>query len=237
MLELDSINLGRYSQMEHGLVERAAEELGDHFRHSSECLDLLFDFLEAFDTNRSMAFIPFLAQTQMSMLLAVLSCLRRHDVQTQVMLRSALEAAQIGAYGIGHDNPFLLGKFDERGVFQPRDKPMDIVGPWLTENVPTQARVILEAKKEINRNGAHAGLATTRYTFDVAAISILPFDADRNEFTELRLAHIASLCLTIVQMYVLLLDRFPIASVKIAAIERLDMLTSRQTDIVRSLAR
>jgi hypothetical protein len=100
-------------------------------------------------------------------MLALLSALRLHKVQTMMNLRQTLEAGAAAAYAIA--NPEIQNFVDvhEDGTLDPSKDLTVKRYKWLAANYPHASDVIKEKKELINNTTSHANIVTANQTFRV----------------------------------------------------------------------
>lgn len=148
----------------------ATERYGDFFVNAHEFNVLLNEFIKSVDPNRFI-FAMFLSQIRKHAVLALLSAVRLHHVQTSMNLRQVLEAGSCAAYSIANIESEDFADFDENGFMDPSQKLTKKRYEWLGENFPAGSTAILNMKKIINSSSAHANIiyAHNNFRFDEKA--------------------------------------------------------------------
>jgi len=129
-------------------------------------------------------FLSFFTQISVDLELAVLSTLRRHDIQACMMLRHALESSCLAAYALS-SQPVT----NEDEAISEYGHPENKSYAWIKKEFPTQSENIKQIKGKINKNFAHANIKTSATNLIVTDEKIAPtfFDSDGNETIPKRL--------------------------------------------------
>src|SRR5262249_12154339 len=99
-------------------VLTADQRYGDYSRHASECSLFLSRCIRSVDRDRMM-FARFLSLLKKHHMLALLSALRLHKVQTMMNLRQVLEAGAAAAFAISNPEPENFATTHSQGVIDP----------------------------------------------------------------------------------------------------------------------
>ncbi|MCD4786046.1 MAG: hypothetical protein K8T10_19675 [Candidatus Eremiobacteraeota bacterium] len=94
------------SESEHALMKNAQRDYEDVFINAEELVRLSYEFLISIDPERWI-FVSLLYQFQKFLSLSLLSTIRRHGVQTNMMLRQTLEFGCLSIYGLFIMDPIL----------------------------------------------------------------------------------------------------------------------------------
>lgn len=135
--------------------QTAQKRLGAPYLVAHEATILLTTFIESASKNR-FVFAGFMALIQKHQTLSLLSIVRFHHVQAMMNLRQSLESASNAAFALA--NP-LEGYTDETtGSFLDPKAVSVRSNKWLESNFQEHSGIILEIKKEINKDSAHSNI-------------------------------------------------------------------------------
>ncbi len=109
------------SEQEDVLIKEAAQKYGDTFQNAHDLVFLTGSFISNIESD-GYVFSLFIIQVQKSLTLALLSCLRNHDVQFHMMLRYALESAVLAGYALHNTNFDDFACKDSDGSLYPKKK-------------------------------------------------------------------------------------------------------------------
>jgi len=129
-------------------------------------------------------FMSFFTQISTDLELAVLSTLRRHDIQACLMLRHALESACLAAYAL-----FSKPVTNEDEAISEYGHPENKAYKWIEKEFPKQSENIKKIKGKINENFSHANIKTSATNLIITEEKTTPtyFDSDGNETIPKRL--------------------------------------------------
>lgn len=146
------------SETENEMVKKAYENYGNVFDNANKSVLLIWSFFSDVKPE-AFIFISFLSQVRTSLSLALLSTVRRHDVQTHMMLRNALESAVLACYALYKTNWREFGNIDDIGCLQTNDNVLNNAYKWLGDKYKDFSDGIKSFKDIINELFAHANLA------------------------------------------------------------------------------
>src|SRR3989344_9064190 len=130
------MDIAEISKSENELVENAKSMNEEFFQHAQYAVNFAHSFLKKVDPN-SFYFLLFLSSFQKHIILAFLSGVRFHHIQTNFNLRFASETAAWGAFAIGNNDPekdkakFAL--IEEDGMLNPNDDLKKKMYKWLDD--------------------------------------------------------------------------------------------------------
>jgi hypothetical protein len=101
-------------------------------------------------------------------MLALLSTLRLHKVQSMMNLRQVLEAGTAAAFAIANPGLEHFADVNAQGLLDPSQALTKKRYQWLEENFPSRSDWIKEKKERINVSTAHANVVSTESVFRVA---------------------------------------------------------------------
>jgi hypothetical protein len=114
-----------------------------------------------------MMFARFFSLLKKHHMLALLSAVRLHKVQTMINLRQVLEAGAAAAFAIANPEPEHFATTDAQGFIDPSQELTKKRHQWLDKNFPAGSAAIKENKDRINNYFAHANVVLTNQTFEV----------------------------------------------------------------------
>lgn len=145
-----------FSDAEDTLIKEASTKYGEVYANTNDLILLMLDCIKEDVNPEAWIFIGFLSQVQKSMLLAFLSTLRKHDVQTLMILRNALESSVLAAYALNQTNLDFYGKINPQGIMILNKKIKEKAYKWIEKEFGCHSKIIKFFKDEINANNAHA---------------------------------------------------------------------------------
>ncbi|KTR82483.1 hypothetical protein NS277_13465 [Novosphingobium barchaimii] len=149
-------------------VMNAGERLGPIVAVAHEGLVTLGASMISFPDGRGII-AGLLLATQKSALLAFLSYLRGHTAQADFNCRQVIEFTAVAAYLLANPEADVFDEID--GEFRLKDRQNLSVKAykWLARTEPDLNSALARIKKQINDNTAHAGIALTALTVDMAS--------------------------------------------------------------------
>jgi len=181
-------NIIEISEIENALIKAASVEYGRYYENASSLVSLASDFFNKADFD-FWVFLSLLSQVQNSLCLALLSTLRRHDVQTNMMLRHVLEAAVLACYSIHNKNEDNFAKQTSEGLLILNDKVRDKSYKWLESNYKSYSDKIKFMKDKINKTSTHANIMHAFYNTDFSShrkIVVSIFDGNNEDIEHTR---------------------------------------------------
>ncbi|MNC20215.1 hypothetical protein D3C75_681580 [compost metagenome] len=204
------------AQEEARLVSVAQQEYGDFFNMAEYAVRFLWRF--CYEPNESCwIFVSLLGQVQKGIHLALLSNLRKHDVQTNMLLRYSLEAIPLSLYSLVFREEKYFAKYQEDGTVLPTEA-LKASYKWLEKKFPQQNGIIKYSKDSINKFSAHGNIIPASYNTDFSKdgkVTISFFDKDHSDVMKLRLWWISDICYGYMNMVAILNEEYP--SVKLVA--------------------
>jgi len=156
--------LEEQSVLENDMVSKAGATYGDVYNTASTSIILLNECIDEVDRN-SYLFMQYLSQTRASLMLALLSAVRKHETQTYMNLRQALESAVLAAYGLSKPDFSEHGSITEDKMITLNDKVKSKAYSWLQKEFPTHSKNIKALKDHINSYAAHSNFLNSASTF------------------------------------------------------------------------
>jgi hypothetical protein len=181
------------SEQEDALIKDAPQKYGDTFQNAHDLVFLTGNFISNIQSD-AYVFSLFIIQTQKSLTLALLSCLRNHDVQFHMMLRYALESAVLAGYALHNTNFEDFAYKNSDGNLYPKDTAKGKAYKWIESHFSTYSNKIKYMKNTINETFAHANILSTPYNYEVDGFMIrkLFFDIPDSLISQQRLWWLAN---------------------------------------------
>ncbi len=198
------------SNTENIMLINAHKEYGTLFDHAQATVLFTRKFIYKVDP-LAWVFISFLSQTSNSLVLALLSSVRRHDVQANMMLRYALESVVLACYALSKPDVNEFGHIDSDGLIQIDEEVLSRAYEWLEINYKTYSDTIKSFKDKINKSSSHANILKPQATFDFdEEMKMLFFDKKHKIITEQRLWWIANISLGFLDLFSKVINDFPL---------------------------
>lgn len=165
------------SKQEHALIKNGCVEYGRIFQNAHDLVFLTGHFISSIKPE-GFVFSLFMPQVQKALTLSLLSCLRNHEVQLNMMLRYALESACLAGYALSNPNIDDFCYTDSNDCLYPKEKAKEKAYKWINSSFQPYSEKIKFMKDTINESFAHANIlsAPQNYNFSEAEISSLFFD-------------------------------------------------------------
>jgi hypothetical protein len=154
-------------ESERQLVHDAETRYGKHYRNARSCSIFLSRSVVLVEHSHHETFGRFFSLMKKHHMLALLSTLRLHKVQSMMNLRQVLEAATAAAFAIGNPEMHHFADVDEIGLLDPSKALAQKRYKWLDEHFAVQSQSIKEKKELINKTTSHANIVIANQTFDV----------------------------------------------------------------------
>lgn len=174
-MELD---LQKISDEENDLIKRAHSDYGEPYKNALQSVTLFYNFGEPTEIND--AYNAFLPLARKSILLALLSILRKHDIQCQLMMRQFLEASVLAAYALNNKRLQSFGHITEEGLLEINETAKDNAYKWLNEDYGEISKKIKHMKDAINSLASHANLVSATHSasdlysiYDIEAVHVI----------------------------------------------------------------
>ena len=177
------------SWSEHELIVEARELYDEFLLFSEETIKLLMKSFVSVHPNCDV-FLVFLSQIQKALTLTLLSTIRKHDVQSSLMLRIALESSVYAGYALTKANVFDFVTLDENGFAHENKNIKKKALKWIEDNYSHFSISIKNYKDMINDSSAHSNIISAFSNFSIGtndSIIISMFDNDRTEMIKERL--------------------------------------------------
>ena len=154
-------------ESERQLILEAETRYGKHYLNARACSIFLSRSIVSVELSHHETFGRCFSQMKKHHMLALLSTLRLHKVQSMMDLRQVLEAGAAAAFAIANPEMHHFVDVDEIGLLDPSKALAQKRYRWLDENFPSASQSIGEKKELINRTTSHANVVSADQTFDV----------------------------------------------------------------------
>lgn len=206
------MNLVELAKTECSMIEEAEEEFKEYYRFASESIGLLNNFINSVNID-GQVFLIFMSQIQKSTVLAVLSTLRRHDVQALMSVRHLLESYVLIIYSfVEKDFDSYVYQSKNRYAIERKDVKVR-ARKWLESQYPEYSNRIKNMKLQINDFYAHANLlsAFTNYDFtNESSITLKLFDKKEDIHIKQRLWWIGNISFGVADLIIKVNQRYPL---------------------------
>jgi hypothetical protein len=162
------MDIAEISKSENELVQSAKSQKEEFFTHAQYAVDFAHSFIKKVDPN-SFYFIVFLSSFQKHIVLAFLSAIRFHHIQTNFDLRFAAETAAWAAFAIGNNDPDKdkqkFAEEDKNGILNPSDDLKKKMYQWLDKNYSEGSISLKRYKGQTNALSSHSNIVDAQRTF------------------------------------------------------------------------
>ena len=166
-MELKQLTFEEVVESEQSLVQNAEARYGTHYRNARACSIFLSRSIESVEASHHETFGRFFSLLKKHHMLALLSTVRLHKVQSMLNLRQVLEAGAAAAFAIANPEMHHFVDVDPSGFLDPSQDLARKRYKWLDEHFPADAQAIKEKKDLINRQMSHANIVSANQTFSV----------------------------------------------------------------------
>jgi hypothetical protein len=165
-MELKQPTLEEIVDSERSLVLGAEARYGKYYLNARDCSIFLSRSIVSVELSHHDTFGRFFSQLKKHHMLALLSTVRLHKVQSMMNLRQVLEAGAAAAFAIA--NPEMQNFADTAvGLLDPSKALAKKRYEWLDKHFPDGSRAIKEKKELINYTTSHANIVSANLTFSV----------------------------------------------------------------------
>lgn len=154
-------------ESERQLVLDAEAHYGKHYRNARACSIFLSRSIVSVEYSHHETFGRFFSLMKKHHMLALLSTLRLHKVQSMMNLRQVLEAGTAAAFAIANPEMHHFADVDEIGLLDPSKALAQKRYKWLDEHFAAHSQSIKKKKELINTTTSHANIVSANQTFDV----------------------------------------------------------------------
>lgn len=215
------ITIEEFSNIEKIMVNEAPVKYGEVYQNAEDLVMLLLNCITSQVKSKSWIFVGFLTQVQKSILLALMSVLRKHDVQALMMLRNALESSVLAVYSLYEINPDNYGTINETGNMDINQKIRINSYKWIDENYHYHSEKIKYFKDMINNSNAHANFGLIFNNIDFSTSNFLSTtlfddnDGDKEHqliMTNQRLWLIANISFGLLNLLYQAIEQYPLVT-------------------------
>lgn len=161
--------LEELSESENVLVQEATQKYGAYYKNANSLVSFMWNFIDKYMVQAHIVFMSFYSQVCTSMSQALLSAVRRHDIQTMHMLRHVLESAVLASYSFYNHNSDDYAVVRDDGLCEIKDNIRGKAYKWIDANYKKYSDTIAYIKTEhINKLSAHASIGHGFYNTDYA---------------------------------------------------------------------
>ncbi len=199
------------SNTENALIKNAQQEYGIIYDNANNAVSLMWDFIKVVKSD-GWIFISFLSQVQKFLTLALLSTVRMHDVQTNMLLRQALESAVLAGYSLTNSDLESFGYIDSNGITHENKNAKENAYKWIQNSYPIHSKKIRSFKDAINSISAHSNIinTTSNFEFNEGEMNVMFFDKPHVIITKQRLWWIANISFGVLDLFVRVVQDFPL---------------------------
>jgi hypothetical protein len=159
--------LEEISESERQLVAEAVARYGKNYQHALACSVFLSRCIVSVEHDRLM-FARFFNLMKKHHMLALLSTVRLHKVQSMMNLRQVLEAGAAAAFAIANPELEHFAEVDAIGILDPSQELTAKRYKWLATHFPAGSDEIKAKKDLINNVAAHANIVSAEQTFRIS---------------------------------------------------------------------
>jgi hypothetical protein len=154
-------------ESERGLVQHAEARYGKYYRNARACSIFLSRSIVTVELSHHETFGRFFSQLKKHHMLALLSTVRLHKVQSMLNLRQVLEAGAAAAFAIANPEMHHFVDVDPSGFLDPSKDLAQKRYRWLERHFQSDSQAIKEKKELINRTTSHANIVSANQTYSV----------------------------------------------------------------------
>ena len=161
MVQLNQSTIEEIIDSEALLAANAAARYGMYYLHARNVTTFLSKCLASIDPGYDF-FAGFYAHAKKHHLLALLSAVRLHHVQSQMNVRQVIEGGVWATYALAHTEVSSLVRIDKRGILRPNTELSNKRDKWLAERFPKNWEYLRRLRSQINKYGTHANLVVSQ---------------------------------------------------------------------------
>lgn len=177
------------------MIHIAEYEYGDYFKVANSIVMFLWKFSGKIDPD-FWIFTAFLSQVQKSALLALMSAVRQHDIQTSMMMRYTLESATLAVYSTHEKNEDCYHEIKEDGTVSPNDA-LRKAYKWMEKAYPEYNEIVKFQKATLNKHSTHGNILPSVFNVDFheeGKVRFNFFDTTTKDLTNFKIWCIADIC-------------------------------------------
>jgi hypothetical protein len=166
-MELKQSTFEEIVESERALVLGAEARYGKHYLNARACSIFLSRSIVSVELSHHETFGRFLSLLKKHHMLALLSTVRLHKVQSMMNVRQVLEAGAAAAFAIANPAMQNFADADPNGLLDPSKALAKKRYAWLDKHFPAGSQAIKEKKELINKTTSHANIVSANQTFSV----------------------------------------------------------------------
>lgn len=204
------LNIANLSNFENELIRNAGKDYGSVYNNSHNLIGFVWSFISKVD-DISYLFVLFLTQVRKDLTLSLLSIVRKHVVQANMMLRHALESSCLACYGLANPSQEDFLEIDERtGIIQ-ENKILDRAYKWIETEHRDYSDRIKYAKGVINKLYAHAFILQPAFNFSVSRSGMTSsfHDSIDEILTKSYLWNVADIAFNLLDLFSKVIQKYP----------------------------
>ena len=230
------------AKRENELLLEAEEKYGEYFSHILDCCSLLINFIKRIKGS-SAYFSMFLNQFKKHLLLAILSITRRHDIQSMLDFRYAIESGCCAGYALNHDKEENFVKKKQDGSICVPDDFRKKVFDWMNLKDSKFSNFVKKTRKEyIDQVFSHANsiCAFNNFSFsrkgEMTMYHFSFLDQEESGLIEGRLLMFANVTIGFMKFFLKLNKEFKIMDFCDDFSEKIVSLEKKNTDLLNTLS-
>ena len=153
-------------KIETDLCLEAGGKYGEVYKNTLGFLSLLNNSMKA-NKREAKLFVLFYSQVKKHTMLALLSAVRRHHIQSMMNLRQVLESASNAAYGLAFPKSDYFVDKDNEGVLVVKKSLSKNRNKWVEDNFKDKSDFIKNTKDWINNSCAHSNFIYAMQNFSI----------------------------------------------------------------------
>jgi len=219
------IEIKLLSKIEHDAILNAAAIYGDSFANAHDLIIFCWSFIATIK-HEAFVFTLFIGQFQKSINLCLMSALRNHEIQFNMMLRYALESAAIACYSLYNPNQSDYSSTNDNGCLIISGNVKSKAYKWLDENCSKFSNSMKSIKKTINESFAHSSVlgASNNISFDGEKYGSTYFDEPNKLMTQHHLWWVGDVIVGVLRNIKEIIAKYPLIKVVADFDERLSKL-------------
>ena len=166
-MELKQSTFEEVVESERSLVQNAEARYGKPYLNARACSIFLSRSIVTIELSHYETFGRFFSLLKKHHMLALLSTVRLHKVQSMLNLRQVLEAGAAAAFAIANPGMHHFVDVDPSGFLDPSKDLAQERYRWLDRHFPTYFEAIKEKKELINRTTSHANIVSANQSYSV----------------------------------------------------------------------
>lgn len=206
---IQEINKGEYE-----LVKSANERYGEYYLISEEYLEIFYNLYHN-ETSEAETFICFYGLIKKSLLLSILSTLRKHTFQSTYNLRYALEATLRTCYSLYKPDIKNFIEFDKNDQVN-FNRHTDNASKWLLKNYTLITQNLFNLQKFFSKMYVHPNIATADHNITTLHNYLLFnfYDRYTNDEVKSQLCTINTVMGGIMNLLIMVIKDYPLVTLR-----------------------